>query len=334
MDIQAVQKKIFQNKINKGFNTDNVEKEFCFLYGEVSEAFDAFRKKKEHILIKWQPKDQPAGTNAKQAEKPITTVTVWFDCIHWVKWPVINEWEAHGKFGKFHYSFSGTPDIDHVIHDTLDKGALAVHIHCNEFFVSDPEAYKTDDMIMLSGCLQQQGSKYRETNITFWHAGTNWYNRIESAITEYLSKQDEQEIKEGDTCWNGDKSALYRIDNIGLKGDIVISDVKCEPTNGHIRVFTKASADEVLKYFTVEVDGNRYVAWKDDIGRIILTDSNEELKAIVTRGGGMVDFILLKWVEHNHITPIPYAWVKALWPDGNVPYPKGKQDELVNGNTY
>jgi len=49
MDIQAVQKKIFQNKINKGFNTDNVEKEFCFLYGEVSEAFDAFRKKKEDL---------------------------------------------------------------------------------------------------------------------------------------------------------------------------------------------------------------------------------------------------------------------------------------------
>ena len=45
MEINEIQKIIFQNKIDKGFNITDVNKEFCFLYGEVSEAFDAYRKK-------------------------------------------------------------------------------------------------------------------------------------------------------------------------------------------------------------------------------------------------------------------------------------------------
>lgn len=44
-----MQKEVWQNKLNKGFNTTNVEKEFCLLYGEVAEAFDAYRKKKEDL---------------------------------------------------------------------------------------------------------------------------------------------------------------------------------------------------------------------------------------------------------------------------------------------
>lgn len=49
IDLKEKQKEIFQNKINKGFNTTDVNKEFCYLYGEVAEAFDAFRKKKEDL---------------------------------------------------------------------------------------------------------------------------------------------------------------------------------------------------------------------------------------------------------------------------------------------
>ena len=33
--------KKYSNKINKGFNNTDVNKEFCLLYGEVSEAYDA-----------------------------------------------------------------------------------------------------------------------------------------------------------------------------------------------------------------------------------------------------------------------------------------------------
>ena len=49
MNLKEVQKQIWQNKLNKGFNTTDVNKEFCLLYGEVAEAYDAFRKKKEDL---------------------------------------------------------------------------------------------------------------------------------------------------------------------------------------------------------------------------------------------------------------------------------------------
>ncbi len=49
IDLKAKQKEVFQNKINKGFNTSDVNKEFCYLYGEVAEAFDAYRNKKDDL---------------------------------------------------------------------------------------------------------------------------------------------------------------------------------------------------------------------------------------------------------------------------------------------
>ena len=49
MELKKIQKDIWQNKLNKGFNTTDVNKEFCLLYGEVSEAYDAWRKKKDDL---------------------------------------------------------------------------------------------------------------------------------------------------------------------------------------------------------------------------------------------------------------------------------------------
>ena len=49
MDLNEAQKRIWNNKVNKGFNTTDVCKEFCFLNGEVAEAFDAYYKKKEDL---------------------------------------------------------------------------------------------------------------------------------------------------------------------------------------------------------------------------------------------------------------------------------------------
>lgn len=45
MKIKEMQKEIFQNKLNKGFNVTDVNMEFCLLYGEVAEAYEAWRKK-------------------------------------------------------------------------------------------------------------------------------------------------------------------------------------------------------------------------------------------------------------------------------------------------
>ena len=49
MDLKNLQKEIYQNKVEKGFNVTDVNKEFCLTYGEVSEAYEAWRKKKEDL---------------------------------------------------------------------------------------------------------------------------------------------------------------------------------------------------------------------------------------------------------------------------------------------
>lgn len=49
VDLKKIQKEIYQNKIDKGFNMTDVNKEFCLTYGEVSEAYEAWRKKKDDL---------------------------------------------------------------------------------------------------------------------------------------------------------------------------------------------------------------------------------------------------------------------------------------------
>lgn len=49
MELKKIQKDIWQNKLNKEFNTTDVNKEFCLLYGEVAEAYDAWKKKKDDL---------------------------------------------------------------------------------------------------------------------------------------------------------------------------------------------------------------------------------------------------------------------------------------------
>ena len=49
MTMQEMQKQIYQNKIAKGFNLTNVELEFCYIYGELGEAYEAYYKKKDDL---------------------------------------------------------------------------------------------------------------------------------------------------------------------------------------------------------------------------------------------------------------------------------------------
>ena len=48
VDLDKLQKEIYQNKINHGFdirdNHENMYKQFCFIQGEIAEAFDAYHK--------------------------------------------------------------------------------------------------------------------------------------------------------------------------------------------------------------------------------------------------------------------------------------------------
>ncbi len=49
MDLKSIQKEIYQNKVNKGFNVTDVNKEFCLTYGEMAEAYEAWRKHKDDL---------------------------------------------------------------------------------------------------------------------------------------------------------------------------------------------------------------------------------------------------------------------------------------------
>ncbi len=49
MDLSAVQKAVYQNKLDKGFNVTDVNVEFCLLYGEVAEAYEAWKKKQDTV---------------------------------------------------------------------------------------------------------------------------------------------------------------------------------------------------------------------------------------------------------------------------------------------
>ena len=44
-----VQKRIYQNKVDKGFNVTNIEKELCLIHGELAEMYEAYRKKQPSI---------------------------------------------------------------------------------------------------------------------------------------------------------------------------------------------------------------------------------------------------------------------------------------------
>lgn len=49
MEIKEMQEKIYENKVKHGFNITNIDKEFCLLYGEVSEAYEAWLKKHDNF---------------------------------------------------------------------------------------------------------------------------------------------------------------------------------------------------------------------------------------------------------------------------------------------
>ena len=49
VDLKKLQKEIYKNKVDKGFNVTDINKEFCLTYGEIAEAYEAWRKKKEDL---------------------------------------------------------------------------------------------------------------------------------------------------------------------------------------------------------------------------------------------------------------------------------------------
>lgn len=49
VDLKKLQKDVYQNKINHGFNVTDINHEFCLAYGELGEAFMAWLKHKDDL---------------------------------------------------------------------------------------------------------------------------------------------------------------------------------------------------------------------------------------------------------------------------------------------
>lgn len=49
IDLQKLQKDIFDNKVAKGFNTTDINLEFGLTYGELAEAFTVYHKKMPNL---------------------------------------------------------------------------------------------------------------------------------------------------------------------------------------------------------------------------------------------------------------------------------------------
>ena len=67
-DLINFQKEIIENKKRHGFNTTNIEMEFCLAYGELGEAYISYIKKQEDVAkakelgfedayVKYAPRD-------------------------------------------------------------------------------------------------------------------------------------------------------------------------------------------------------------------------------------------------------------------------------------
>ena len=49
IDLKDIQQQIWQNKLDKGFDTTNVEKEFNLTFAELAEAYEAYRKQQSDV---------------------------------------------------------------------------------------------------------------------------------------------------------------------------------------------------------------------------------------------------------------------------------------------
>ena len=49
IDLKQLQKRVYQNKVSKGFNVTDIYREFCNLHGELTEACSAYMQKKTDL---------------------------------------------------------------------------------------------------------------------------------------------------------------------------------------------------------------------------------------------------------------------------------------------
>ncbi|MDR0272838.1 MAG: hypothetical protein LBI27_05935 [Clostridiales bacterium] len=49
IDLKQFQQRVYKNKVEKGFNVTDIYMEFCYMHNELSEACEAYAKKKNDL---------------------------------------------------------------------------------------------------------------------------------------------------------------------------------------------------------------------------------------------------------------------------------------------
>jgi len=49
VDLRQLQQRVYQNKIAQGFNVTDIYMEFCYMYGELNEAREAYAQRKGDV---------------------------------------------------------------------------------------------------------------------------------------------------------------------------------------------------------------------------------------------------------------------------------------------
>jgi len=121
---------------------------------------------------------QPLGTHARSLAT--TTVTVW---------------ETEDRL-VYQYVFTGSPDIDRVIRETLGQGAYAVKIECSERFCVDSVS-DVGNGVYIARINICNGWGIKGMGDCYCNWGTHISDTdIEAAITAYLSKNDLNTLQE------------------------------------------------------------------------------------------------------------------------------------------
>lgn len=137
-------------------------------------------------------------------ENPTTTITVWgayspYTAQH----GVMLGWKIKDYINVKEYTFKGTPDINRVTKETLDKGALAIKVMCTiPFEFACYSRYETcylwnTDIGTINKCGNMHKSYYATTASEQKDVADT---DIEAAITAYLAGQNlasKNEAKQG-----------------------------------------------------------------------------------------------------------------------------------------
>ncbi len=169
----------------------------------------------------YKPKDE-----AKP--KPKTTVTVWRKCLD----AKINIAKLHNiyvapneEWYRGQYTFVGTPDINRVIRETLDEGALAIKVVCTKDFPF-PTTQAIDTVRIWQraiGDIDGKGWDYSKELFAFRYESMGITDTtIDAAVAEYLAAQKPQDkptFKVGDIVVRlsqGDACTVTRVTSCGF----------------------------------------------------------------------------------------------------------------------